>query len=454
MGLLARCRHGELGAKHLQCDRCGSEQVNLKSCGDRHCATCGGRKRHLWHEKVTAWALPCDYLHCVTTLPHDLNDLIAANPELLLRLLMIAARKAIQKFAKQFFGIDQVGMVFVLHTWGQRLNRHYHVHIILTAGGLCQGGTLWLPINVDQAEGMRPELAEIFQTIFLKGLMKSINLEELRLPTSLLCTGLPTGQILKAHHEHVGSYPWIADIQGRDPNQQSGTPLISYVSRYVTGMAIGNGRLISWKDGFVVFDVRDYREGGHTTERLYETELVKRISYHVLPYRAPRIGYGGIYHNKGRDDRLEHCRRLIGFKAEASSATSAAIPIAMDADEEVLPETYNACAKCDRPMTEGEHLNGRLTIASLAIVDWMITMMDSYEFDSLGQCLRRVVIEQSQAGSKNPIIIGLACGTIDLSDPVIRWVMLLLDERMRSLAEVPLEDVAPRGPPQTGLVPC
>ncbi|MCO8123234.1 hypothetical protein NHH03_15910 [Stieleria sp. TO1_6] len=105
-------------------------------------------------------------------------------------------------------------------------------------------------------------------------------------------------------------------------------------------------------------------------------------------------------------------------------------------------------------MIEGEHLSGPLTMASLAIVDWMITMMDSQEFDSLGECLRSVVIEQSQAGSKNPIIIGLANGMIDLSDPIIHWIMLLLDQRMRSLAEVPLENGSPRGPPKAELIPC
>ncbi|MCA9136295.1 MAG: transposase [Planctomycetales bacterium] len=454
MGLMARCRRGELGAKQLHCDRCGDQQVKLKSCGDRHCPTCGGRKRHLWHEKVTQWALPCDYLHCVTTLPHELNDLIAANPELLLRLLMVAARKSIQKFAKQYFGIDQVGVVFVLHTWGQRLNRHYHVHIILTAGGLNKQRTLWLPIDVDQAEGMRPELAELFQDIFLKGLMDLIGKGGLRLPTSMLDSTSSVTQVLQRHHDRVQSYPWIADIQGRDPNQQSGTPLISYVSRYVRGIAIGNRRLISWKDGFVVFDARDYRDNTDTTLRLHETEFVKRISYHVLPYRVPRIGYGGFYHNKVREDRLELCRRLIGVDCTESTATTVALPFSLEEDEEPLPESYHTCRKCDRPMTEGDHLDGTLTTESLAIVGWMIAMLETIEVGSLGECLRRVVAEQTRAGTKNSIISGLSNGMINLPDPIIGWVMLLLDQRMNELAEVPLEDASPRGPPQSELIPC
>ena len=217
MGLIGHCRHGELGAKQLYCAVCDRSQIRLKSCGDRHCPTCSGRRRYLWHEGVIGWKLNCDYLHNVTTLPHDWNDLVAANPGVLLRWLLTCSRLANAKFAWELFGVAHPGSVMTLHTWGQRLLRHYHVHTIQTAGGLSEDWLRWIGIDPYEAERFAESWPAIFKSIFLPGVRKMIKRGELRMPTSLAHAGGLTDMLGK-----VEAIDWVADVQGPGDDHRDG----------------------------------------------------------------------------------------------------------------------------------------------------------------------------------------------------------------------------------------
>ena len=323
MGLIGYCRHGELGAKQLYCAVCDRSQIRLKSCGDRHCPTCSGRRRYLWHQDVIGWKLNCDYLHNVTTLPHDWNDLVAANPGVLLRWLLTCSRRANARFAWELFGVAHPGSVMTLHTWGQRLLRHYHVHTIQTAGGLSEDWLRWIGIDTFEAERLRVELAAMFKSLFLPGVRKMLDRGELRMPTSLSGRGALTDML-----EKVEAIDWVADVQGPGHDHRDGAQLVGYLAAYVTGAAIGNGRLISDSDGMITFNVRDYRSATRMTEKLYETEFVLRMSYHVLPRGMPRTRYAGVFRGQGRQPRLDHCRKLLGEPLRDESEQDDGDPLA------------------------------------------------------------------------------------------------------------------------------
>ena len=115
---LARCRHGELGARQYDCHGCGARRVTINSCKDRHCPQCARQRRYVWHQQVLSWSLDCDYLHLVVTLPHELNWLVAANQGPLLRLLFECVRESILWLVRKVAGCVP-GLILVLHTWGQ-----------------------------------------------------------------------------------------------------------------------------------------------------------------------------------------------------------------------------------------------------------------------------------------------------------------------------------------------
>ncbi len=442
MGLIAHCRHGELGAKQFYCEVCDHSQIRLRSCGDRHCPTCSGRRRYLWHEGVIGWKLHCGYLHNVTTLPHHWNDLVAANPGVLLRWLMTCSRRANARFASQRFGVAHPGSVMTLHTWGQRLLRHYHVHTIQTAGGLSEDWLRWIGIDPFEAERLRGELAAMFKAIFLPGVRKMIKRGELRMPASLSGHGTLSDML-----EKVEAIDWVADVQGPGKDHRDGAQLVGYLAAYVTGSAIGNGRLISDSGGMITFNVRDYRSGTRMTETLYETEFVKRMSYHVLPRGMQRTRYAGLFRGQGRQTRLDHCRKLLGEPSRdhddrPNSPTTVLMP--GETEEEPRRVSFVACEQCDRPMDVSETLAASDTMSMLAVAAGVVARITEAVEETFRQSLQHVVAERRQRGSRNPIILGLSSGLISYEDPIVKWVSLWVEQTIK---KDPPPKSSPRGPP-------
>ena len=294
---LARCRHGELGARQYDCHGCGARRVTLNSCKDRHCPQCARQRRYVWHQQVLSWSLDSDYLHLVVTLPHELNALVAANQGPLLRLLFECAREAILWLVRQVAGCVP-GLILVLHTWGQRLNYHFHIHVVMTAGGLSLDGSRWIDLEQDVVAEQEAMLAGRFKKLFLRKLRRLLKTQLFDIEQADAHAWNPDGDIpadepeplrlwypleqpdrqaMEAMLEKLERKSWVCDIEAtpekyRDSGERRKS--LGYVGKYVAGSAIGDGRLLSEQDGMLTFRAYCYRTQKQITITLPLLEFV------------------------------------------------------------------------------------------------------------------------------------------------------------------------------------
>ena len=182
LNVIIACRTGWLGSHLYACKACDRRLIGMNSCNNPHCPTCGQGRRDQWREDLIEWSLDGNYFHHVFTLPHELNPLIYVNARALYRLLMRVAIKVITQVFRQQFGCTP-GIVLVLHTWGQKLNLHVHVHIITTAGGLSLDGSRWVAIDEQHPALHADYLAQQFKRMFLRRLGWLVRRERLTWPT-------------------------------------------------------------------------------------------------------------------------------------------------------------------------------------------------------------------------------------------------------------------------------
>ena len=150
MTRIPRCRTGRLGGAAFNCTQCDHATLTMRSCGNRHCPTCNALKRRQWRDRLIGWSLDCDYLHVVFTLPHEFNGVIAAHQKILYDLHFRCVSAVLNQTAEKEYGCE-IGIVEVLHTWGQRLGSHVHIHNVMTAGGLSHDKKQWIPISAADA---------------------------------------------------------------------------------------------------------------------------------------------------------------------------------------------------------------------------------------------------------------------------------------------------------------
>ena len=244
---LSRCHTARMGYHRLRCDdpKCRKEQYQYHSCGNRHCPNCGGLKREQWIENRMGELLPTPYYHLVFTLPHELNPLIIRNRKAMFKLLFDAASKTIINHGrmKNYLGAD-CGITMVLHTWGQQLNFHPHVHCIVTGGGF--DGQKWVEAKRIKDNFLFPEpsLSKMYKAIFLKKIQKM----------ELQTQGLDLGNILN----EVGKKCWnvYAKAPFGGPSQ-----VVEYLGRYSHKIAITKHSIVSLTDTHVNFRYKDYGDG-------------------------------------------------------------------------------------------------------------------------------------------------------------------------------------------------
>jgi hypothetical protein len=328
---LTSCRTAALGGHVFACDHCGQQLISYNSCRNRHCPGCQAGVRARWLEQEAGWLLPVDYYHVVFTLPHELGPLALQNPQALYGLLFRAAATALRRVAAdpRWLGAE-VGAVAVLHTWGQTLSHHPHLHLVVSGGGLaCDGAgqvtTPWqwrscrpgffLPVQV---------LGRVFREAFLAGLERLRACGELVLTGRLTALQEPTAwQELRAT---VQAKPWVVYVQapcGRQPEQ-----VLKYLARYVRRVALSDHRLVAADADTVTFTVKDYADGGKPRRQtLAGVEFVRRFLQHVLPKGFVQVRHYGLLANGHRAAKLAACRRLLGWeRLQAQVAPPAAEP--------------------------------------------------------------------------------------------------------------------------------
>jgi len=308
---IAACRTAALGGHVEQCDACGQRRIAYNSCRNRHCPKCQGKERAQWMAGERAMLLPVPYFHLVFTLPHALNPLIRANRRLLCALLLRSTARTLATFARdpRHLGAEPA-VTMVLHTWGQTLEEHYHVHCIVSGGGLSGDHRSWVTAPSAQ-KGRRPflfpvkALSKVFRGKFIAALERAHRLDQLRYLVH--SAGLPSCDNLIArlrqHHWVVYSKPPFGG-----PEQ-----VLKYLSRYTHRVAISNRRILFVGDGLVRFEYRNYADHSRTKQMtLPAGEFLRRFLLHLVPKGFMRIRHYGITANCHRQRKLARCRELLG----------------------------------------------------------------------------------------------------------------------------------------------
>jgi hypothetical protein len=300
------CRTDALGGHVAQCDTCGTLRYCYHSCRNRHCPKCQTLAKEHWLAARQAELLPVPYFHLVFTLPHALNALAQGNPRAIYRLLFQAAADTLLEFGEnpRWLG-GQLAATLVLHTWGQNLGQHLHVHALVSAGALHADGH-WIHSRRGFLFPVQA-LSPVFRGKFLAGLKRLWHAGSVRLAAASaeLATGVAPHLLLRQLREK----PWVvyAKQPFAGPKQ-----VLDYLGRYTHRVAISNHRLLSLTDTDVRFRYQDYAHGNRRkVMTLVGTEFIRRFLLHVLPTGFMRIRHYGILANRTKRAQLAQARAAL-----------------------------------------------------------------------------------------------------------------------------------------------
>jgi hypothetical protein len=319
---LTACRTAALGGHVLGCPRCGHREISYNSCGNRHCPKCQATAAARWLEAQAADLLATPYFHVVFTLPGALGPMALANPRCVYGLLMRAAAVTLLGVAAdpRHLGAE-VGVLAVLHTWGQTLALHPHVHCVVTGGGLAPDGARWVAGRADFFLPVRV-LSRVFRGKFLAGLRAAFRRGRLRFPGRLAALARP--ERFRRLLGEAARTDWV--VYSRPPFGGAAT-VLKYLARYTHRAAISNRRLVDLADGHVRFRWKDYAHGGERGVMTLEAvEFVRRLLLHVLPAGFVRVRHYGLLANRHRRAKLARCRELLGRAVPQSAGAARADP--------------------------------------------------------------------------------------------------------------------------------
>lgn len=297
---LQSCRTAAMGGLQLRCDQCDSAQRWYHSCRDRHCPQCQGRATHRWAERQHDHLLPVRYYHLVFTLPHELNGWVHLHPEVIYRLLFEATWATLKAFGRDPRRLGgELGMSAVLHTWGQNLTRHVHLHCLVPGGALDEQGQ-WRASRGNYLFPVRA-LSRHFRGRMVSALRRAARRGHLHRVTR-------SGEV-DAVLDTLMAKDWV--VYTKDCLDHTVT-VVDYLARYTHRIAITNARLLKVDDEQVTFRVKDYRDGDrHKSLTLDGTVFVQRFLLHVLPKGLMRIRHYGFLANRGRREKLARIRRAL-----------------------------------------------------------------------------------------------------------------------------------------------
>jgi hypothetical protein len=341
---LTACRTAALGGHVLECPECRHREISYNSCGNRHCPKCQATAAARWLEAQAADLLETPYFHVVFTLPGALGPVARCNPRAVYGLLMRAAAKTLLKVAAdpKHLGAE-VGILAVLHTWGQSLALHPHVHCVVTGGGLAPDGGHWVAGRDDFFLPVRV-LSRVFRGKFLAGLRAAFRRGRLRFPGRLAALARPR-RFDRLIAEAVRT-EWV--VCATPPLGGAPTVVLKYLARYTHKTAVSNRRLVGLADGRLTFRWKDYAHGGRwSTRTLDAVEFVRRFLMHVLPAGFVRVRHYGLLANRHRQEKLARCRELLGMTVapQADPAPTDPDPVTPPVREPTVTPT-RVCPRC------------------------------------------------------------------------------------------------------------
>src|SRR3989441_5849588 len=316
MQAIETCRTAALGGHRETCDTCGAERIAYNSCRNRHCPKCQTLAKERWLAARRAELLPVEYFHVVFTLPHALNALAQGNPRVIYTLLFRAVAATLTTFGRdpRHLGGD-VGGTAILHTWGQNLSQHLHLHCVVTGGALTPDGARWIAAPPGFLFPVRA-LARVFRGKYLQALHRAFTAGRLRFAGALAALADP--EAFATWLRDLRRHDWV--VYAKRPFAGP-TQLLEYLGRYTHRVAISNERLVSHTDGVVRFRWRDYADGDHVKiMTLAAEEFIRRFLLHVVPDGFVRIRHFGFLANRTRRTKLARCRAFLAQPAPPVAA--------------------------------------------------------------------------------------------------------------------------------------
>jgi len=342
MRAISRCRTAALGGHRDKCLRCGKDLgISFNSCRNRHCPKCQAQSRQRWIEARQNELLTTSYFHVVFTLPHLLNALIRQNPVELYNLLFRAVAETLMEVAAnpKHLGAE-IGFFAILHTWGQNLLFHPHIHCVVPSGGLAPGRTQWIPGSATFFLPV-PVLRQVFRGKFIDGLQQAFT--QKRLNFSGLIQHLAEAKSFAEFLRKLHREEWVVYTK---PSFGGPEQVLRYLGRYTHRVAISNHRLIAFDGDHVTFRWKDYAHGNKKRKMtLSAEEFARRFLLHVLPKGFVRIRHFGFMANSQRTASLELCRQLLDMEPTAGST------------ETSNTNSARLCPSCHQPVTVIERLN-------------------------------------------------------------------------------------------------
>jgi len=326
---ITSCRTADLGGHLFVCDQCGVITERYNSCRNRHCPKCQRLERERWLEDRQQELLPVPYFHLVFTVPHELNPLFLTDPKTLYNLLFRATADTLLTIAENPKHLGaKIGFLAILHSWGQRLDLHPHLHVITPGGGLSADRQRWIASRRDFFLPVKV-LSRVFRGKFLDEVQKMARQGQRVFPRRLDPRQEPSAY--RCWLEELYAAPWVVYSKPPFGGAERG---LQYLARYTHRVAISHDRLQRLDSDRVVFEWKDYRDDSKVKVMSLEAvEFLRRFLMHVLPSGFHRIRYYGLFANRHRAANLERCRYLLGVPSLLVSDTQTEVPANDDSSE-------------------------------------------------------------------------------------------------------------------------
>lgn len=295
---IINCGTKELGYHICTCEECGEEYFGYNSCRNRHCPMCQNYAREKWIQKESSYLLDSKYFHIITTVPYELNEIFLYNSKICYNILFKATSESILTLADdpKWLGA-KVGITSILHTWGQTMEFHPHIHSIVTGGGLKNNH--WVSCNKDY----------IFKVQVLGSLFRGKFLYYLKHEFDNLNTCFNDIKEFNKFLEPLYQKTWITYIE---PPKGKPENVIEYVGRYSFRVAISNNRIKNISDGKITFEYKDYKDNAKIKlMTITAEEFIRRFLLHVLPDNFTKIKHYGLLSNRNKKNNIRLCRLLI-----------------------------------------------------------------------------------------------------------------------------------------------
>lgn len=325
---IGACRTEVLGGQYVHCDECDFEQHRYHSCRNRHCPKCQHHATQQWCEQQLQQVLPVNYFHVVFTLPHELNPWVQCHPDIIYRCLFQAVWRTIKRFGQEPKRLNgKMGMTAVLHTWGQNLSQHVHLHCLIPGGALSEDQTQWHHARSNYLFPVKA-LSKHFRGAMVSALRAARQGGELN--------RLGTDQVEPVLNQLM-THDWVVYSKAYLKKAET---IVRYLGRYTHKIALSDSRIKEIKGDQVRFHYKDYRDHKDKCMQLDGEEFIRRFLMHVLPNGFMRIRHYGYLSNRSRRQKLDVIRSCLH---------NSAVPVMTDeptADVSVISNMMCPCPKC------------------------------------------------------------------------------------------------------------